>query len=477
MTETGKNPMEGIIKKLNPEEISTLMQLMKLSAGESSRKPQPKKVELPPIDIKLDGPATYLSWSRRVKYTIAGRSLEGYLKGEKIEPAEDSAGRDEWKSTHMLVYIWLLNSVVQPIAATVDVLGRVHDVWEKLRRTYDGVGNNLRVFQIEKEINATVQGERTVQEYATELERLWLDHDHFSSLASCKDPGCKEREASLQKRTMLFLQGLAPAYEQRTALLLTQTKIPSLEEAVSAMIQEEIRIRLQAGTGELTGEKSALVVSNPDNTRFRGETRKCFNCGEIGHLRQMCPKPPRERNWGERGQAGGRGRGRGGRRGRRGGHRANLTVAEREEEAEMIFTDEDRALLAALRRKQRAVGDVSEESSTTFTGVDYANYALSAHPNEGRSTAWIIDSGASRHVTGNSSEFLSYTHLAEAESIQIADGTSQNVVGKGTVSCTCSITLSNVLHAPSFPVSLLSISAIIIQLNCIVSFDIPKVIF
>ncbi|XP_020245089.1 uncharacterized protein LOC109823214 [Asparagus officinalis] len=236
MTETGKNPMEGIIKKLNPEEISTLIQLMRLSAGESSTKPQPKKVELPPINVKLDGPATYLSWSRRVKYTLTRRSLEGYLTGEKTKPAEDSAGRDEWKSTHMLVYIWLLNYVVQPIAATVDGLGRVHDVWEKLRRTCDGVGNDLRVFQIEKEINTTVQGERTVQEYAIELERLWLDHDHFSPLASCKDPECKEREASLQKRTMLFLRGLAPAYEQRTALLLTQTKIPSLEEAVSAMI-------------------------------------------------------------------------------------------------------------------------------------------------------------------------------------------------------------------------------------------------
>jgi hypothetical protein len=39
------------------------------------------------------------------------------------------------------------------------------------------------------------------------------------------------------------------------------------------------------------------------------------------------------------------------------------------------------------------------------------------------------------------------------------------------------MTLSNVLHAPSFPVNLLSISAIILQFKCIVSFDIPKMIF
>ncbi|KAK8937204.1 hypothetical protein KSP39_PZI011852 [Platanthera zijinensis] len=79
-----------------------------------------------------------------------------------------------------------------------------------------------------------------------------------------------------------------------------------------------------------------------------------------------------------------------------------------------------------------------------------------AHPTDGsiafasisssRVSDWIIDSGASRHVTGNTGEF-SYTRLADADSIQTTD------------------------------VSLLSISSIIIQLKCIVSFDIPKVTF
>jgi hypothetical protein len=62
------------------------------------------------------------------------------------------------------------------------------------------------------------------------------------------------------------------------------------------------------------------------------------------------------------------------------------------------------------------------------------------------------------------------------ESIQTADGTTQPVVGKGTVNYGF-VTLSNVLHAPSFPVNLLSISVIILQLKCVVTFDIPRVIF
>src|ERR1035438_7843575 len=95
------------------------------------------------------------------------------LTGDKAEPVEGAPGRDEWKATHMQVYIWLLSSLSSSIASTVDGMEKVKDVWEKLKRTYDGVGNIMRVYQIKGEISEVAQGAKTVQEYAIELERLW----------------------------------------------------------------------------------------------------------------------------------------------------------------------------------------------------------------------------------------------------------------------------------------------------------------
>jgi hypothetical protein len=60
-------------------------------------------------------------------------------------------------------------------------------------------------------------------------------------------------------------------------------------------------------------------------------------------------------------------------------------------------------------------------------------------------------------VTDATKEFSSYSHLAVPEIIQTADGMAQPVVGKGIVKCTNTLALSNVLHAPSFPINLLSI--------------------
>jgi hypothetical protein len=57
---------------------------------------------------------------------------------------------------HTLLYTWLLNSMVPSIANTVDDIQSVKDIWAKLKRIYAGAENNMRVFQIEHEIEAVV---------------------------------------------------------------------------------------------------------------------------------------------------------------------------------------------------------------------------------------------------------------------------------------------------------------------------------
>ena len=310
--------MEEIIKKLEPTEVRTLMELMKLSAmrgeGSGSGYPQSVKLDLPPVDLKLDGPATYLSWSRRVEAALVGRRLDGYLTGVKEEPRSDGAEADEWRTTHALLYTWLLNSMIPKVASSVDGIRKVEDIWAKLKRTYAGAENHMRVFQIQRDIEAVVQGDRSIQEYSMELEQLWQDLDHFSPMSSCSDPGCKSREFNAQMRTMQFLAHLNPAFDQRRSVILAQAKIPTLDEAVSAMIQEESRMRLHSESGGPPGARSALATLSSGMTGAQGETRKCYNCGEVGHLSKACHKPPREREAGGRGHPGGRGRGRGGRR-------------------------------------------------------------------------------------------------------------------------------------------------------------------
>jgi hypothetical protein len=48
----------------------------------------------------------------------------------------------------------------------------VRDIYTKLKRTYAGTENHMRVFQIQREIDIVVHGDRSIQEYVIYLERM-----------------------------------------------------------------------------------------------------------------------------------------------------------------------------------------------------------------------------------------------------------------------------------------------------------------
>jgi hypothetical protein len=104
MDEQGE-PMEKLTAKLDPADVKTLFEFMRMSKGaEVSMHPQSVKLNLPLMDLmdlKLDGSATYLSWSCRIKSSLVGRNLDGFLTREE-EPKHDTVGWNEWKTTHIL---------------------------------------------------------------------------------------------------------------------------------------------------------------------------------------------------------------------------------------------------------------------------------------------------------------------------------------------------------------------------------------
>ena len=85
-------------------------------------------------------------------------------------------------------------------------------------------------------------------------------------------------------------------------------------------------------------------------------------------------------------------------------------------------------------------------------------------------TSWVIDSGASSHMTGFPSVLTSYRPETSIPDVRIADGRSCPVLGSGQSRATSSLPLQHVLYIPGFPANLLSISAITKALHCGVFF-------
>ncbi|GJU96098.1 retrovirus-related pol polyprotein from transposon TNT 1-94 [Tanacetum coccineum] len=86
------------------------------------------------------------------------------------------------------------------------------------------------------------------------------------------------------------------------------------------------------------------------------------------------------------------------------------------------------------------------------------------------STKWVIDSGASDHMTGNSHIFNNFDTHASSSHVTIANGYIAQVLGSDTVKLSPFISLSSVLSLLKFSFNLLSVSRITSNLQCSVKF-------
>ncbi|XP_057478277.1 uncharacterized protein LOC130792540 [Actinidia eriantha] len=84
--------------------------------------------------------------------------------------------------------------------------------------------------------------------------------------------------------------------------------------------------------------------------------------------------------------------------------------------------------MQALRRLM-----AQADSSPTITSTYFAHTSITANAfTASSSVPWIIDSGASDHMTGCSSVFDSYLPCSGKDKVRIADGSFSAISGKGT---------------------------------------------
>ena len=108
--------------------------------------------------------------------------------------------------------------------------------------------------------------------------------------------------------------------------------------------------------------------------------------------------------------------------------------------------------------------------------VAYQIKALSCHFTV-CSTPWIIDSGASDHMTSFSHLFHTYNPCSGHEKICIVGGSYSTIAGKGLINLCKNISLKNGIHVPKLTCNLLSVSKLSKDSNCPVIFSKSYCIF
>ena len=121
-----------------------------------------------------------------------------------------------------------------------------------------------------------------------------------------------------------------------------------------------------------------------------------------------------------------------------------------------------------LQSKNRRFQSSQYQKSRKFASTSITTLVESSKTNTSfisSSSTWVIDSGATDHMTSNFSFFTSFQSHPFSSTITLADESTSCVLGSGTIHLITLITLTSVLSLPQFSFNLISVSKLTRTLN------------
>ena len=409
---------------------------------------------------KLNG-KNYLEWAQSVKLAIDGRGKLGHLNGEVSKPVADDPNLKTWRSENSLLIAWLINSMEPAIGKSHLFLPTAKDVWEAVRDMYSDLENSSQIFDLKSKLWQSRQGDREVTTYYNQMVTLWQELDLcYEDEWDCPNDSVRHKKREENDRVYVFLAGLNHNLDEVRGRILGRKPLPSIREVFSEVRREEARRKVMLTDPEPKSnpeiESSALVSKGSDSDGDRRKKPWCDHCKKPWHTKETCWKiHGKPQNFKKKNGSDGR---------------AFKTMSADSQGLQINsekpnFTKEQLSHLYKLFQSPQ----FSNPSCSLAQQGNYLIAALSSIKSNVH-CPWIIDSGATDHMTGSSQIFSSYKPCAGNKKIKIADGSLSAIAGKGSVFISPSLTLHNVLHVPNLSCNLLSISKITQDHQCQANF-------
>ena len=197
-----------------------------------------------------------------------------------------------------------------------------------------------------------------------------------------------------------------------------------------------------------TSDSSVLVSQTSfrgrSGNRGRGQRPHCTYCNKLGHTRDRCyqlhGRPPRTAH-----------------------------VAQSSDAQPPSSSTSQGISLTDSEYDDYLHYQASKSASVAFVAQTGNAYACLTHTSS--LGPWILDSGASDHISGNKDLFSSITTTSALPTVTLANGPQTMAKGFGFAHPFPSLPLHSVLYAPECPFNLISISKITRTLNCSITFS------
>ncbi|RVW53847.1 Retrovirus-related Pol polyprotein from transposon TNT 1-94 [Vitis vinifera] len=211
--------------------------------------------------------------------------------------------------------------------------------------------------------------------------------------------------------------------------ILGSSSVPSLDDVFARLLRIS---STQTLPSDSASDSSVLVSQTTSRggrsgTRGRGQRPHCTYCNKLGHTRDRCyqlhGRPPRT---------------------------AHMAQSSDSPLPQPPSSSASQASIASVAQPGNASACLTHTSSLG---------------------PWILDSGASDHLSGNKDLFSSITTTSDLPTVTLANGSQTVAKGIGLALPLPSLPLTSVLYTPECPFNLISISKITRTLNCSITFS------
>ncbi|GMP73192.1 hypothetical protein CsSME_00031020 [Camellia sinensis var. sinensis] len=232
--------------------------------------------EDPIVMLKRYG-SNYSHWSHMMSnyMFISRRDLWDYVCGIVTEPNPGHENytklSKDWKTSNAKILEMISETVINPsVLIQLRRFKSGKEAWDYLADLY-GQSTFAKKYQLETEIRATNQGDRTIKEFHDVMVGLWdqlakLENRDLSMRSSYKE----HRD---EQRLVQFLIALRDEFEPIRKSILCRSFLPSVETAVRELAEEEKRLK-----SSIVSKFSNLSIKSEDSFQ-RGKVKYDYSGG------------------------------------------------------------------------------------------------------------------------------------------------------------------------------------------------------
>ncbi|XP_065864501.1 uncharacterized protein [Euphorbia lathyris] len=215
----------------------------------------------------------YRQWSRCMRIALISKNKYGFVDGSIEALGSTDQHYNVWRNT--MVQSWIMHAVSPQIGQSTVYLENAKAVWDDLKARFSQ-GDNIRIAELQREIQYFKQGNLSISNYFTQMKILWDELHNFRPLPKCScDPVCscdaitRFRNYQDSDQVITFLIGLNPNFSTICSQILLMEPLPNLNRVFNFAIQYERQINPNSSslTSNPTPEPTTFIAFNTGQHR------------------------------------------------------------------------------------------------------------------------------------------------------------------------------------------------------------------